>query len=437
MSILLSQEQKDALSIFEQWMEAEDQPFMVLAGAAGTGKTTLLRYIVQVLDANQKLRHMIDPKAKSQHLYFTATTNKAVEVLKNAVQRPTITIHSLLGLSVKKNFQTGREDLRPKRGTEPKHFTSGLIVIDEASMIGHSLFNWIRIARQESCKVLFVGDPYQLAPVLERPTEVFERVTPKVELKEIQRQARNSPIITASHAFRDLLRAGEAPSAQNPWPMPQSFPGVLEHLDGPAFQRALETRYLECWKSPFDIKHDAAQRIRTLAYTNARVLSYNAHMRQLLGFPAEFMPGEWVITNELIEMFGTVIYPNESLIQIQSTEPAISSDGIPGYMVYFRKGKIFQAKDPMDRIRLLKQFQKMKDWKEYFRIKAEYADLRAIHAQTCHKAQGSTYDWVAVDLQDIGRNNRWQEIARLVYVAISRAKDKVYLYGELPYKNWQ
>jgi ATP-dependent exoDNAse (exonuclease V) beta subunit len=38
---------------------------------------------------------------------------------------------------------------------------------------------------------------------------------------------------------------------------------------------------------------------------------------------------------------------------------------------------------------------------------------------------------VFVDLNNIGQNTRWQEVARLVYVAITRASDKIHVFGEL------
>jgi exodeoxyribonuclease-5 len=81
---------------------------------------------------------------------------------------------------------------------------------------------------------------------------------------------------------------------------------------------------------------------------------------------------------------------------------------------------------------LLKFYRKNQAWRKFFKIKEDYLDIRSLHALTCHKAQGSTYKEVFVDLDDIGINKKYYEVARLVYVAITRASDKVYLYGKLP-----
>ena len=73
-------------------------------------------------------------------------------------------------------------------------------------------------------------------------------------------------------------------------------------------------------------------------------------------------------------------------------------------------------------------------WYEFFNLKNTYADFRPNHASTVHKSQGSTYSNVCIDLTDIGLNNKPMEVARLLYVGITRAKHKLYLYGELPDK---
>jgi ATP-dependent exoDNAse (exonuclease V) alpha subunit len=86
---------------------------------------------------------------------------------------------------------------------------------------------------------------------------------------------------------------------------------------------------------------------------------------------------------------------------------------------------------PEDRGRLLKYLFKQKKYKEYFSIKNSWTDLRTLGAQTIHKSQGSTYREVFLDLDDISRNNKWHDIARLMYVGLTRATDKVYLYGNL------
>jgi ATP-dependent exoDNAse (exonuclease V) alpha subunit len=64
-------------------------------------------------------------------------------------------------------------------------------------------------------------------------------------------------------------------------------------------------------------------------------------------------------------------------------------------------------------------------------IREHWIDLRAQYACTIDKSQGSTYDQVFIDLDDIAKCNVPSQVARMCYVAVSRAKHKVYLTGDL------
>ena len=63
-------------------------------------------------------------------------------------------------------------------------------------------------------------------------------------------------------------------------------------------------------------------------------------------------------------------------------------------------------------------------------IEDRWIDLRAAFAQTINKCQGSTYDKVFIDLDDVARCNMGDLIARLMYVGTSRARFHVYLKGD-------
>jgi ATP-dependent exoDNAse (exonuclease V) alpha subunit len=76
----------------------------------------------------------------------------------------------------------------------------------------------------------------------------------------------------------------------------------------------------------------------------------------------------------------------------------------------------------------------LQDWKPYYDLKDNFADFRPRDACTVHKSQGSTKDLVLVDLNNIGSCNFTVMTARMLYVAISRARHRVILYGNLPPK---
>ena len=85
-----------------------------------------------------------------------------------------------------------------------------------------------------------------------------------------------------------------------------------------------------------------------------------------------------------------------------------------------------------DRDATLKFFSSCKAWEKFFKIKNGYPDLRSVSASTTHKAQGSTYDSVIVDLADIGKSTNKEQTARLQYVALSRPRSRLYIRGQLP-----
>jgi ATP-dependent exoDNAse (exonuclease V) beta subunit len=64
-------------------------------------------------------------------------------------------------------------------------------------------------------------------------------------------------------------------------------------------------------------------------------------------------------------------------------------------------------------------------WKEFWTFKEAFHSLRHAYSITAHRAQGSTYESVFVDVQDILLNRNRQEAFRCLYVACSRPKFKL------------
>ena len=71
--------------------------------------------------------------------------------------------------------------------------------------------------------------------------------------------------------------------------------------------------------------------------------------------------------------------------------------------------------------------ERKKKWGQYFDFKNHVLDIRDIYASTVHSAQGSTYNNVYIDLKDLFICTKKEELARLLYVAVSRAKNNIYL----------
>jgi len=113
--------------------------------------------------------------------------------------------------------------------------------------------------------------------------------------------------------------------------------------------------------------------------------------------------------------------------------------GLDGYFIELNNQiRVFQPKSQKEVKNLLNAeaiiAKPQNSWGKYFNMKNSFADLRATHACTVYKAQGSTYNTVYINLTDIGKCHQPAVTARMLHVAVTRAANKVVLYGELPAK---
>ena len=152
--------------------------------------------------------------------------------------------------------------------------------------------------------------------------------------------------------------------------------------------------------------------------------------------PDMFEKGELVITNEYIKGNSNFTRSVDSEVLITMIDPnPTEMYEIAGHMVELDDSYVgFMPLDFWEVKQLLKRLAKKKEWPKYWEIKETWLDLRAAYAISVHKAQGSTYDKVFIDLTDIGKNWNAIDVARLMYVSITRAAKQVICYGELPEK---
>jgi ABC-type glutathione transport system ATPase component len=96
-TITLTTDQQNALDTFISFLLDPIERVFVLSGYSGTGKSTLVKHILDYLPKYQKTLRLINPKATDYDVQLTATTNKAAEALQSITQYPVSTIHSVLG----------------------------------------------------------------------------------------------------------------------------------------------------------------------------------------------------------------------------------------------------------------------------------------------------------------------------------------------------
>lgn len=174
-----SQQQKTAFDLITAWFKTRKQTF-VLAGYAGTGKTTLAKFIASQLGVR---------------VVFCAYTGKAAKVLRDKGCPNAGTIHSFLY-----SYLYQDENGKPVFGFEPSDLlgASSLIIVDEYSMLSQTIYEDLLAT---GLKVLFLGDPFQLPPVSKDKV----KIEPDFFLEEIHRQALDSPILRAATDVRKGL----------------------------------------------------------------------------------------------------------------------------------------------------------------------------------------------------------------------------------------
>lgn len=400
-----------------------------------TGKTTMVKHMLAAINKKYRLLKTLlceDPEKQDFQVILSATTNKAAATLREIAGNFDVrTVHSVLNLIMKKDFASGQEYLVKSNRWVPLHNT--ILVVDEGSMMDSATMSCLADTLGPTSKAVIIGDIYQLAPVNESYT-TMESMLHKYPTAVLDKVLRHSgPILEAATAFREVVKTG-------------CFQDILLsdkviYVDGQQFHDEVKEAFLHPDYNP--------DRAKILAWSNRRVQAYNLHMRKLKNQPELLQEGEYVVTNNPIIAKGSII-PTDTMVYISSLdEEETNVWGVAGrYATLDSKVKAFLPNNYKDAKKLLRaikkeaqatnkteeEYRRRQLWSQYFEIKDTWLDLRPTYASTVHKAQGNTFDEVFIDLWDIGSCNIPMDVARMLYVAISRARHRVVLTGELPLK---
>jgi len=452
----LSADQEIALQYMIEFVASANRQ-MLLAGYAGTGKTTILKLFLEYI--NERKSHV--------EVVCTAPTNEAVRVIsKTTGTNFSKTIYSLLGLALV--HVDDKDPILMAIGSQ-KIQEYDLVVIDECSMLDHDIVQKIEQAlRQFSyLKVIYIGDDAQLPPIQDTKKGIKKSIVfnlkNKVELTQVMRTAKDNPIIGVVTDIRNNLHSAEDVFARDT--------KINERGDGIHFYDSrdefMEDLYTDFCSDEYKTDNNY---VRSIAYTNKAIYAMNQQIRKRL-FQSdtllEYVVGENLIADEPIterinSKVSKIIYNAGQRLRVLNVDTSV--DGEYGFRIWDLR--VINYEDPEEdqvkkvisvvhkedvelyygalgqlaskaKSRLIKQipdkngtmknaYTKAEAWTEYFNFKEGYSWVKYSYAMTTHKSQGSTVKKVYVVERDLNRLT-WDDVQRnqLKYVAFTRASNKL------------
>ena len=423
---LTADQQVVADAVLKKLFEGKEQE-IIISGPAGTGKSFLINYITHnIIDKYAKVMKLTNtsPKFLHEEPLITATTNKAVGVLASVMTGPVATIESALNLIVKGDYSKGEYKLTPAP-SGLNIITDSIVIIDEASMIDKTLYGFIRQGCI-GCFIIYIGDACQLPAVREGNTPlVFSLGLPEYKLTSLVRQADNEEIAELCNTMRKTVQTGQFKNIVTN----KSITQVNE--EGDRKRLLIKFNYEDG---------------KILTYTNKKAIQYNDWlMSEKHGTrnEANLYENELYVVNEFFkDSYYRFRISAETTIKVTNIlEPVTGSYN--GATCEFQhiyaethsgRHKLLVPTDKEYYFKWLKFIAKHKDWKTYFHWKESVIDIRGNYASTIHKAQGSTFNHVIIDADDFKSCTNPAIAARLLYVAVSRAKHEITFFGSLPKK---
>ena len=392
----LTPDQELAFKGVREWLSSTDKPIFHLFGYAGTGKTTIAKMLVE------------DVKGK---VLFASYTGKAALVMQ-CNNMSASTLHSLLYIynppnrSVFKKMKDEAEELeaggeKKKLEHELHKYNSGsfrlnyeselceasLLVIDECSMVNEEMKNDIL---SFNVPVLVLGDPGQLPPI--DGLGALTSVKPDIMMTQVMRQALDNPIIYMATETRNshMIPFGD---------YGESKVITKSDLSG-------------------EMVSKADQIITGMNKTRRAI---NTYYRRMVGYGGNYPNrGERLICLKnnreigvLNGLMGDVQQDAEDLGDYLSVNIKLENKGKP-QNIRIHKAHFDEYETPG-------LFDKMTWWEKAAADHFDYA-----YAITCHKAQGSQWDYVIVNDEGFGRGKP-DLYKRWLYTAITRAVDKITL----------
>ena len=376
--ILLSEQQREAVEL------ALNSRLSVILGGAGSGKTTLIEAVARCFKDNADL---------FGGTVLAAPTGKAARNLTERTGIDARTVHSALGKHPDTNF------------LDPVSWSNtGLVVIDEASMVSLEMLAGILNRVRRNCRVVLLGDPNQLQAVGAGNVlpDLLELGVPSIRLAQQYRQSADAV------ALRQNVVNFPKLNTEHELQWDDSF-GLV-----PADDRAI----------PDLLCKEAARRY--LAGESIQVLS---PVKAKTGFSVQ------ALNTRLQNEINPLTTKKPTWGKFRDGDRVIVTQNNPYYDVCNGDVGVLHIRgEKPRRIAILAVRGKLKTW-QIDRVPGEYGirnddppppQLALAYALTVHKSQGSQYDTILMPASMATAKMLYRN---LLYTAISRATKEVILVG--------
>ena len=377
---VFSKEQQVAIN------EAFNNMLLVITGGPGTGKTTIIKAICNILDDNNLKFNLAAP------------TGRAAKRMQESTENPALTIHRLIGIKP--------ESPIPEYNEENK-LECDYVIVDEVSMVDIKLMDKLLNALSSNTALILVGDHNQLPSV--GPGNVLKDILDtdikSVRLKKIFRQAQESNIVVNAHRINDGL-----------YPILNQKNKDFFFIDSNSNNFQKDILDLVKNRLPNYYKLDPINDIQILAPSKKSswgVLNLNNVLQENLNKNPKFLK----INNRIFKLKDKVMQVRNNY-DLESLDPSNFDDGVYNGDI----GRIIELDKERESLKIEFYDGNIVSYK-----KEDIKDLDLSYAITIHKSQGSEFDCVVIPMMPtsfmlLNRN--------LLYTAITRAKKLVILIGE-------
>ncbi len=388
---VLEEKQREAV------LAAVENPVMVLTGGPGTGKTTIISFIIDFFEAlNKKVR-------------LAAPTGRAAKRMSEATGKTATTIHRMLEVGFREEFGDNYYNRN-----EENPIAAEVIIVDEMSMIDIFLMRALLEAIKPGTIVIFVGDSDQLPSVgVGRVLwDLIEsEVIRTVRLTEIFRQSKESAIITNAHRVNrgeplELVKASDF------FFMDRSHPMQVKNLVVELIAERLP-KY-------FSVDPREIQVLSPIKKSAVGVFALNEALQEELNPPR----GRGELRHQ-----DRILREGDKIMQIKNNyeKEYIGTNGAEsGKGVFNGDIGYIDLVDPR-----AKEF--FVTWEDQRRSRYGYDEADNIehaYAMTVHKSQGSEFEVVVIPILSLPP---MMQSRNILYTALTRAKTAVVIVGSMFY----